>query len=36
MMSKNTIIKKITDLLRNAGERELELIYSFVLSLTKE
>ena len=36
MMSQNTIIEKITELLRSTGERELKLIYTFVLSITKK
>ena len=37
MMSRNEErIEKIMELLKDAGERELDLIYAFILSLTKK
>lgn len=35
-MSQNERINKIMELLKSAGERELELIYAFIYSLLKK
>lgn len=36
MLHKEEIIAKILEVLKNAGERELDLIYVFACSITKK
>lgn len=36
MPHKEEIITKIMELLRNTGEREIEIAYAFIRSLTKK